>query len=114
MTKAEAIQKVNDSAGSLFTKQDVINLINEIESEKSKIDLDDLYNRIESIIDDANTSDIELDSDNCSFEIERGNRITIEEAKFDTDTYTDSIKHDIRELISATERGEACLVDEES
>lgn len=115
MTKAEMIKKVDESMGSLFTKEDVIFIINQIEENQnqSKIDFEELTNRIESIIDDADTSDIEINSRRCTFEINNGNEIAIEDVEYDVDSYVSNIKHEIGELIEAAQRGEACQSEEE-
>ncbi len=46
MTKEQVISKVNESAGSLFTKEDVIRLIESIEG-TTAIDFEELANRLE-------------------------------------------------------------------
>jgi hypothetical protein len=61
MTKEQVISKVNESAGSLFTKEDVIKLIESIEG-TTKIDFEELANRLESIVDDADNEGIEVNS----------------------------------------------------
>ena len=102
MNKEQIIEKVKESAGSLFTKEDVINLINGVEA--SGIDLEELQNRIEAIIDDADTSDIRVNAHNCEFRIRNGNEIEIEEVDFDTDDFKSNIVHDINELFESMQR----------
>jgi RNA binding exosome subunit len=104
MTKVEVIKKVNESAGSLFTKQDVINLVNGLEV--SGINLETFKDRVLAIIDDSDTSAIEVDQNNCSFEIRNGNEIRVEDVELDTDDYIRSIKHDIEELFDSMEAEE--------
>lgn len=99
MTKLEVIKKVNESAGSLFTKQDVINLVNGLEV--SGINLETFKERVLAILDDSDTSAIEVDQNNCSFEIRNGNEIKIEDIELDTDDYIRNIKHDIEELFDS-------------
>ena len=112
MKKADVISKVNESAGSLFTKEDVIRLIESIEG-TTKIDFEELANRLESIVDDADNDGIEVNSRRCEFSICNGNEIEIEDVHFETEEWKSNINHDIRELIEATERGEACQLEEE-
>jgi hypothetical protein len=104
MKKEDVIKRVNESAGSLFTKEDVINLINQVEGEASGIDLSELQDRIDAIIDDADTSDIEVNHHNCEFRVRNGNEIQIDEVDFDTDSFKSNIKHDIGELLESMQR----------
>ena len=114
MTKAEMITKVNESMGSLFTKDDVINVINLLsDATPSKINFEELTERLEAIVDDADNSDIEINQGRCEFSIANGNEIEIEDVSYDTDSFKLNINHDIRQLIEATERGEACQLEEE-
>ena len=104
MKKEEVIKRVQESAGSLFTKDDVIKLIKQVEGETSGIDLDELQDRIDAIIDDADTSDIEVNNHNCEFRIRNGNEIEIDEVDFDTDSFKSNIKHDIGELLQSMQQ----------
>jgi hypothetical protein len=113
MTKEQVISKVNESAGSLFTKEDVIKLIESIEG-TTNIDFEELTNRLEAIVDDADNDGIEVNSRRCEFSISNGNEIEIEDVHFETEDWKSSINHDIRQLIEATERGEACQLVEET
>jgi hypothetical protein len=115
MQKQEIIELVNQSAGSLFTKEDVINLLNKFEeTPKSNINFEELKDRIEAIIDEADDEDIEVNTNRCEFYIQNGNEIQVEDIKFETDTFRGGIQHDICELINSVERGEACQVEEET
>jgi hypothetical protein len=113
MTKVEMIKKVNESAGSLFTKQDVINLVNGLEV--SGINLETFKDRVLAIIDDADTDRIEIDNNNCDFEIRNGNEICIENVSLDTDDYISDIKHDIEQLFESMqeEAEEAQTIEQE-
>jgi len=113
MTKEQVISKVNESAGSLFTKEDVIRLIESIEG-TTKIDFEELANRLESIVDDADNEGIEVNSRRCEFNICNGNEIEIDSVHFETEDWKSSINHEIRQLVEATERGEACQLEEET
>ena len=47
MTKEQAIEKLNDNFGSIYSKEDVINLLNSIETPQSEMKLDEqLINNI--------------------------------------------------------------------
>ncbi len=113
MTKEQVISKVSESAGSLFTKEDVIKLIESIEG-TTNIDFDELANRLEAIVDEADNEGIEVNSRRCEFSISNGNEIEIEDVHFETEEWKSNINHDIRQLIEATERGEACQLEAET
>jgi hypothetical protein len=113
MTKLEMIKKVNESAGSLFTKQDVINLVNGLEV--SGINFETFKDRVLAIIDDSDTSAIEVDQNNCSFDIRNGNEIRIDDVEIDADDYIRNIKHDIEQLFDSMqeEAEEAQTIEQE-
>lgn len=113
MTKLEVIKKVNESAGSLFTKQDVINLVNGLEV--SGINFETFKDRVLAIIDDADTDRIDVDHGNCDFEIRNGNEIRIENVSLDVDDYVSHIKHDIEQLFDSMqeEAEEAQTIEQE-
>lgn len=113
MTKQEMIKKVNESMGSLFTKEDVIFIINQLSDETpSKIDFEELIGRLEAIVDNADDEEIEVNNRRCEFSISNGNEIEIEELKLDTEDFKSSINHDIRQLIESVQEGEACQLEE--
>ena len=77
MTKLEAVQAVQNSISSIFSTEDVINLINSIEVGSSRvITTTDIQRAIDQTIDwiENNERDI-LDLENAEFEIEWGNKI---------------------------------------
>jgi len=77
MTKLEAVQAVQNSVSSIFSTEDVINIINSIEVGSSReITTTDIQRAIDRTIDwiENNERDI-LDLENAEFEIEWGNKI---------------------------------------
>ena len=113
MKRNEVIKLVNESVGSMFTKEDVINLINKVES-GSSVDLVELCDRVLAIVEDADTDEIEIDDHNTEFRLRNNNEIQIDAAKFDTDDYVNSIKHDIRELFASVEERDTEYTEENS
>jgi hypothetical protein len=105
MKKNEVIKLVNESAGSLFTKEDVVDLINKVESEGS-VNLEELCDRVLAIVEDADTNDIEIDNYNTEFTIRNNNEVEIEDVKYDTNSYIRGIQHDIRELFASVEEAD--------
>jgi hypothetical protein len=93
MKKQEVIQKVQDSLGSLFTKDDVVNCLNMVVEEKPKVEetkadfkaiLNLIKNRIEETIDnfDFNDSD-NFDITEFEFDIRYGNQIEVDSYEVD-------------------------------
>lgn len=113
MTKAEMIKKVEESMGTLFTKDDVIFIINQLTDEApSKINFEELIGRLEAIVDDADDSDIEVAKHRCEFTIRNGNEIEIDEVNLDTEEFKSGINHEIRQLIESVQEGEACQLEQ--
>lgn len=105
MKKQDVINLVEQSAGSLFTKEDVINLINKVEGENS-VNFDELKGRIIAIIENADTSDIEPDKYRAEFRIANGNEVELEDVEFNVQHYVDAINHDIEELFESIQNKE--------
>ena len=93
MKKEEVIAKVQDSLGSLFTKDDVVNCLNMVVEEKPKVEetkadfeaiLNLIKNRIEETIDnfDFNDSD-NFDITEFEFDIQYGNQIEVDSYEVD-------------------------------
>ena len=76
MKKELVLQSVENSVSSIFTKEDVIKLINSIEGGGRVITTTDIQRAIDRTIDwiENNERDI-LDLENAEFEIEWGNKI---------------------------------------
>ena len=77
---------LNNNLGSIYSKEDVINLLNRIEEEKQvqekpTFDLEDIKEKvireIRNIISDCDTDDM-VDKENVEFTICHGNRIELE------------------------------------
>ena len=98
MKKQEAINKVNEGVGSIYTKEDVINLINQIDDTQAetpsfdgqeivKSVMDVWHDKVHDIFDDLaseiNSNDI-VDMNECEFYLEHDNRIVLNEVSFET------------------------------
>lgn len=82
MNKDQAISKVNESVGSLFTKEDVIKLIEEIETEGGlDFNIEDFIGHIEDSVDDLDSTDV-VDTASAEFEL-AGNQIMLESIEID-------------------------------
>jgi hypothetical protein len=82
MNKEQAIKKVWDSIGSIFTKEDVVALIEQIETEGTDIDVSELIEHVQESISNIDSSDI-VDTSSAEFYLE-GNQIQLETIDIDT------------------------------
>ena len=96
MKREEAINKVNEGIGSIYTKEDVINLINQIEDTqvetpsfdgepivKAVMDMwnqnvQDIFNNLYSNI----NSEAIINKNDCEFDFENGNEVVLYEVSF--------------------------------
>ena len=78
MKKEFVLQLVENSASSIFTREDVIKLINSVEGGGRKISVDDIERAIENVISwaDNNESDV-VDFDSVEFELAYNNKIEV-------------------------------------
>ena len=132
MTKQEAINRVNEGVGSIYTKEDVTNLINQIEEAKTETTDEpqglrgdiirhlskEWENKGAEIITNlqAELSDNSIvQMDECEFSLEYGNKIELNEISFDEyeiESKVDSCLNDLQEWVIAT-IGEAHDVSDE-
>ena len=76
ITKENAIAQVQSSVSSIFSKEDVLFLINSIESSSRKITTEDIERAIDRTIDWIENNEREvLDLDNAEFEISYNNQL---------------------------------------
>ena len=98
MKKQEAIELVNKGIGSIYSKEDVINLINQIEESKTetpsfdgqeivKSVMDVWHDKVHDIFNDLASeiaSDDIVDMNECGFYLEHDNTIVLNEVSFET------------------------------
>lgn len=131
MTKQEAINRVNEGVGSIYTKEDVTNLINQIEETKVETtdepqglrgdiirylseqweDCAEIFGELQmKLMDDSI-----VEMDNCTFTLEHDNKIELSEVSFDEyeiESKLDNCKEALKEWVGAT-IVEACTIVEE-
>lgn len=106
MKREEAIKKVNEGIGSIYTKEDVINLINQIEDTqvetpsfdgepivKAVMDtwtqsVQEIFNDLQSEIEDSQI----INMDECEFDFEYGNKVVLSDVSFDSYEIEDKIE----------------------
>ena len=98
MKKEEAINKVNEGVGSIYTKEDVINLINQIDDTQAETPSFDGQEIVKSVMDvwhdkvhdifhdlasEINSNDI-VNMNECELYLEHDNTIVLTEVSFET------------------------------
>jgi len=132
MTKQEAINRVNEGVGSIYTKEDVTNLMNQIEETKVETtdepqglrgdiirylseQWDDRGAEIFGALQMALTSNNIVQMDECEFTLEYDNKIELRDVSFDEyeiESILDRCKEALKEWVRAT-IVEACTIVEE-
>ncbi len=97
MNKDQAISKVNESVASLFTKEDVINLIEAIETVGADIDVEKLIEHVQDAIGNMDDFDI-VDTDSAEFSLD-GSTIQLDSISIDNHNIENEIDTAIREFI---------------
>jgi len=132
MTKQEAINRVNEGVGSIYTKEDVTNLINQIEETKVETTdepqglrgdiiryLSEQWNDKGAEIFGELQMELRKDSiiemDDCSFILEFDNKVVLSEVSFDDyeiESKVDRCSSELKDWVLAT-IVEACTIVEE-
>lgn len=102
MTKQQAIDTINASFPSIWSKEDVLQLINKIDEGTASFDKDKLMDKIHDAIENAingMSNDDILDTSECEFEIRNGNEIQIESIGVNTSEIVDEVSREIGEAI---------------
>jgi len=117
MKREEAINKVNEGIGSIYTKEDVINLINQIEDTQVEAPSFDgepivkavmnMWNEnVQEIFNDLHSninSDTIINKNECEFDFEMGNKVVLYEVSFDEyeiEAYIDRCRDAVQEFVS--------------
>ena len=103
----QAISAVESAYPSLFTKEDVIKLLNSIDLESAAapsidgIDVDELVEAVESIIEDCSSEDI-VNYEDISLSLNYDNRIEIDNVNVDLDDLNSDVTATIYEYFNKT------------
>lgn len=116
MTKENVIAKVQDSLGSLFTKDDVINCINLVEEQKveevrpmmltypNKFWLDKIKNGILERIRETDFNDSDsIEISEAEFSIRYGNTIELDSFEVDGSSLRNYLENEIEDFFSVIE-----------
>ena len=111
MKKEEVIVKVQESLGSLFTKDDVVNCLNMVEAPKVEetknyaIDGDELIQRIKDgltkVMDEIDFNDSDnFEITDCEFSINRGNEVELDSFEVYGYQLKDLVRSEIQDFLS--------------
>jgi hypothetical protein len=105
MKKDLVLHQVKHSVSSIFTKEDVINLINSIEESKGRVITTlDIERAIENVISWAENNERDLvDTDSVEFELNHDNRIEVVGAPINTDNLREALENNFMDFGEAEE-----------
>ena len=92
VTKENAIASVQSSVSSIFSKEDVINLINSIEGSSRRVTTNDIQRAIDQTISWLENSREIVDLENAEFEITWGNKIECTEVPINFDEIREALE----------------------
>ena len=99
MKKELVLQSVQSSVSSIFSKEDVINLINSIEGGGRVITVSDIERAIDQTINwiENNSRDV-VDLENAEFEIEWGNKIVCNDVPINVDEIREALENNFMDF----------------
>ena len=99
ITKENAIAQVQSSVSSIFSKEDVLFLINSIESSSRKITTYDIGRAIDQTIDwiENNERDV-LDLDSAEFEISYNNQLECTNVPINVDSIREALENNFMDF----------------
>ena len=118
MKKELVLQSVQNSVSSIFSKEDVISLINSIEGGGRVITTNDIERAIDKVISwaDNNESDV-VDFDSVEFELSYDNRIEVSNVPVQLENLREALENNFMDFGEAEDDrvngGEFTSVDEE-
>jgi hypothetical protein len=98
MKKELVLQSVENSVSSIFTKEDVIKLINSVEGGGRIISVNDIQRAIDRTIDWIENSREIVDLENAEFEIEWGNKIACTEVPINFDEIREALENNFMDF----------------
>ena len=114
MKKELVLQSVQNSVSSIFSKEDVINLINSIVGGGRVISVEDIQRAIDQTIYwIENNSDRLIDEDSAEFELDYNNRVTLSNVNIDTEEIREALENNFMDFGEADDVVELERVDEE-
>ena len=94
MKKELVLQSVQNSVSSIFSREDVIKLINSVEGGGRVISVDDIQRAIDQTVYwIENNSDRLIDEDSAEFELDYNNRITLSNVNIDVEEIREALEN---------------------
>jgi hypothetical protein len=104
MKKEFVLQLVENSASSIFSREDVIKLINSVEGGGRVISVDDIQRAIDQTIYwIENNSDHLIDEDSAEFELDYNNRITLSNVNIDVEEIREALENNFMDFGEAVD-----------
>ena len=104
MKKEFVLQLVENSASSIFSREDVIKLINSVEGGGRVISVDDIQRAIDQTVYwIENNSDRLIDEDSAEFELDYNNRITLSNVNIDVEEIREALENNFMDFGEAEE-----------
>ena len=104
MKKEFVLQLVENSASSIFSREDVIKLINSVEGGGRVISVDDIQRAIDQTVYwIENNSDRLIDEDSAEFELDYNNRITLSNVNLDVEEIREALENNFMDFGEAVE-----------
>jgi len=104
MKKEFVLQLVENSASSIFSREDVIKLINSVEGGGRVISVDDIQRAIDQTIYwIENNSDRLIDEDSAEFELDYNNRVTLSNVNIDVEEIREALENNFMDFGEAVD-----------
>jgi len=102
MNKKELINEITEHFPSVYTKDDVVKLINLLDDTQQKIDVEELKRRIRNKIERLSSEDV-VDYSSVELSMNYDNRVELESIEVQSDTIMDEIEETIDEYFDEKE-----------
>jgi len=102
MNKKELINEITEHFPSVYTKEDVVKLINLLDDTEPTIDIEELKGKIRSKLERLSSEDV-VDYGSVELSMNYDNRVEVESIEVQTDTIMDEIEEVIDEYFEEKE-----------
>jgi tRNA U34 5-carboxymethylaminomethyl modifying GTPase MnmE/TrmE len=102
MNKKELINEITEHFPSVYTKDDVVKLINLLDDTQQKIDVEELKRRLRNKIERLRSEDV-VDYSTVELSMNYDNRVEVEGMEVQNDTIMDEIEETIDEYFDEKE-----------
>jgi hypothetical protein len=102
MNKKELINEITEHFPSVYTKDDVVKLINLLDDTQQKIDVEELKRKIRNKLERLSSEDV-IDYSSVELSMSYDNRVEVESMEVQTDTIMDEIEEVIDDYFEEKE-----------